>query len=92
MLCLIRAYTYMRSTSLLAIMFGRLGMSVDESKTHCSAIVNEVFSEKKRFSTGHRFKASKLEAIIKRILNTCGAGEDARMMDPGAGDAEGCKV
>jgi hypothetical protein len=73
-------------------MFGRLGMSVDEAKLYCSAIINEVFSEKKRFNGGERFKASKLEGAVKRMPNECGVGEDAQMMDPRADSAEGCKV
>jgi hypothetical protein len=73
-------------------MFGRLGISVDESKLHCSAIVNEVFSDEKRFSTGERFKATKLETALSKMLEACGAGADARMMDPGASEPEGCKA
>jgi hypothetical protein len=73
-------------------MFGRLGMSVDESKIHCSAIVNEAFSGQNYFSISRRFKASKLEAAVKKMLKACGAGEGARMMDPMADDAESCKV
>jgi hypothetical protein len=73
-------------------MFGRLEMSIDEAKLHCSSIVNEVFSEKKRFSTGETFKATKLEDAVKRMLEACGAGADARMLDPRASDPEGCKA
>jgi hypothetical protein len=72
-------------------MFGRLGMSVDEAKEHCSAIVNDVFSEKKRIG-GESFKATKLEAAVKRMLASYGAGENARMIAAQAESPGGCKV
>jgi hypothetical protein len=72
-------------------MLGRLGMSVDEAKQYCSTIVKEVFSKKKRIG-GESFKATKLEAAVKRMLESYGAGADARMMDPQANSSEGCKV
>jgi hypothetical protein len=78
------ASTHCWSTRLLVIMFGRLGMSIDESKVHCSAIVNGTFSEKRLLSTSETFKATKLEAAVKRMLEACGAGADARMRDPRA--------
>ncbi|KAG9087627.1 hypothetical protein FS749_002797 [Ceratobasidium sp. UAMH 11750] len=78
-------------SSLLAIMFGRLGLSIDESKIYCNSIIEDVFSEKKRFGTG-KFKSRKLEAGIKRMLNACGVGEGARMLDPLASNADTCKV
>jgi hypothetical protein len=73
-------------------MFGRLGMSIDEVKEHCSSIVSEVFSEKKRFGGGDSFKATKLEAAVKRMLESYGAGADARMMDPQTDSPEVCRV
>jgi hypothetical protein len=66
-------------------------MSVYEAKVYCSNIVNNVFSEKKRFG-GESFKATKLEAAVKRMLETCRAGADARMVDPQSNSPEGCKV
>ncbi|KAG8770276.1 hypothetical protein FRC12_004385 [Ceratobasidium sp. 428] len=78
-------------TSLLAIMFGRLRFSIDEAKLHCSKIAKCAFSSRK-WHGGASFKASKLEAAIKRMLITCGEGEDARMLDPRASDTDVCRV
>jgi hypothetical protein len=73
-------------------MFGRLGMSVEETQMHYSAIVKEVFSEKKLFSRSQMYKASKLEAAVKKMLEQREVNTDARMMDSQALETNGCRV
>ncbi|KAG8688670.1 hypothetical protein FRC09_012796, partial [Ceratobasidium sp. 395] len=77
-------------TSLLAIMFGRLGLSIDEAKLHCSKVAKYAFSSRKW--SGGNYKASRLEAAIKRMLVACGEMEDARMLDPQAGNTDVCRA
>jgi hypothetical protein len=73
-------------------MFGRLGMSVEETQMHYSTIVRAVFSKKKLFSHSQLYKASKLEAAVKKMLEQRGESADARMMDPRALETNGCRV
>ncbi|KAG8680999.1 hypothetical protein FRC09_017829, partial [Ceratobasidium sp. 395] len=77
-------------TSLLAIMFGRLGLSIDEAKLHCSKVAKYAFSSRKW--SGGNYKASRLETAIKRMLVACGEKEDARMLDPQAGNTNVCRA
>ncbi|KAG8776165.1 hypothetical protein FRC12_001062 [Ceratobasidium sp. 428] len=77
-------------TGLLAIMFGRLGLSIDEAKLHCSKFAKYAFSSRKW--SGGNYKASRLEAAIKRMLVACGEMEDARMLDPQAGNTDVCRA
>ncbi|KAG8724686.1 hypothetical protein FRC09_015597 [Ceratobasidium sp. 395] len=76
---------------LLVILLGRLGMSVQEARRHCVAIMNEAFSEKKPFGN-EAFKRTKLKAAVERMLESCGVGTSERMLDPEAGKPEKCKV
>jgi patatin-like phospholipase/acyl hydrolase len=71
---------------LIAIMLGRLGMSVDECIEAYTSLSDKVFKK-----TGHRvkingnlqgrFDASELERAVKRILVERGLGEDALFKD-----------
>ncbi|KAG8696488.1 hypothetical protein FRC09_008482 [Ceratobasidium sp. 395] len=77
---------------LLAIMWGRLMMTIDESKKYFSAIGSEVFSEKKWTATSNTmFKASKLENATRKMLMKHLGNEDARMNDPQSSN-ETCKA
>ncbi|KAG8710221.1 hypothetical protein FRC09_000233 [Ceratobasidium sp. 395] len=76
---------------LLVIMLGRLRMSVQEARGYCIAIMDEAFSERKRFS-GEAFKRAKLVAAVERMLESCGAGAGARMAEPRVDNPEVCKV
>ncbi|KAG9118672.1 hypothetical protein FRC07_006696 [Ceratobasidium sp. 392] len=76
---------------LLVILLGRLQMSVQEAKRHCMTIMDEAFSERKILGAG-AFKRAKLIAAVERMLESCGAGAGARMMDPRAIEFKACKV
>ncbi|QRV76327.1 hypothetical protein RhiJN_04342 [Ceratobasidium sp. AG-Ba] len=77
--------------SLLAVMFGRLRLSVDDAKKHCSSFIRDVFSKRKLIGQG-KFKSRELKAAIERMLEACGAGQNARMLDPQVDDANTCKA
>ncbi|KAG8738544.1 hypothetical protein FRC10_006748 [Ceratobasidium sp. 414] len=51
------------------VLLGRLGMSIDDARNCYSKLATEVFSDKKLISLGGPvFKASKLEQILKAII------------------------
>ncbi|QRV91158.1 nephrocystin-3 protein [Ceratobasidium sp. AG-Ba] len=77
--------------SLLAVMFGRLRLSVDDTKKHCSSFIRDVFSKRKLIGQG-KFKSRELKAAIERMLEACGVGQDARMLDSQLNDADVCKA
>ena len=71
---------------LIAVMLGRLRMTVDECIAAYTSLSDRVFEKK-----GHRvnikgkiqgrFDADELERAIKQILRDCGVGEDALLKD-----------
>jgi patatin-like phospholipase/acyl hydrolase len=71
---------------LIAVMLGRLGMTVDECIDAYTSLSDKVFMK-----TSHRvnikgklqgrFDAGKLEEAIKQILRKCGLHEDALLKD-----------
>ncbi|KAG9122900.1 hypothetical protein FRC07_000527 [Ceratobasidium sp. 392] len=62
-------------------------MSVQQAKCRAVAIMDEAFSEKKILGAG-AFKRAKLIAAVERTLESCGAGANARMLDPRVDDPE----
>ncbi|KAG8748761.1 hypothetical protein FRC12_013798 [Ceratobasidium sp. 428] len=77
---------------LLAIMWGRLMMTIEESKKYFNEISSEVFSEKKRTAASNTmFKASKLEDAARKMLTEYLGNENARMNDPHS-SSETCKT
>ncbi|KAG8717659.1 hypothetical protein FRC09_013935 [Ceratobasidium sp. 395] len=76
---------------LLVILLGRLGLSVQEAKRHCVAIMDEVFSEKKTFGN-ETFKITKLKAAVERMLESCGVAASEHMLELETGSSETCKV
>ena len=70
----------MRHSRIIALMLGRLQMSVDEAIVCYGSLSTKVFSEVQR-SGGGKFKASNLEAVIKDIVKKYAGNEDERMMD-----------
>ncbi|KAF8149284.1 FabD/lysophospholipase-like protein [Mycena galopus ATCC 62051] len=55
---------------LIALMLGRLRMSVEEAKKAYSVLSKEVFSDPKLQGSDGRFKASKLEKAVKIVVAT----------------------
>ncbi|CAE7168497.1 unnamed protein product [Rhizoctonia solani] len=82
---------------LIAIMLGRLRMSVSDAIRAYAQLSDQIFSEHKHRWQEGKFKASLLEKAIKEIVanNSSSEGEDTRMFDPllrnGAG-SKGCRA
>ncbi|KAG5651485.1 hypothetical protein H0H81_008485 [Sphagnurus paluster] len=64
---------------LLAIMLGRLGMSVDEAIGAYVEFAKTVFSDRKWFFKNETFKATVLERVIKKIIRDKEEDPEARM-------------
>ncbi|KII90274.1 hypothetical protein PLICRDRAFT_107777, partial [Plicaturopsis crispa FD-325 SS-3] len=82
---------------LIALMVGRLRLSVDEAIAHYTPLAENVFSDIKPFSTvrnGGKFKATKLEEAIQNIVKKHATGANAgelALLDPDPGYPE-CKT
>ncbi|KAG8764149.1 hypothetical protein FRC12_008245, partial [Ceratobasidium sp. 428] len=69
---------------LIAVMLGRLRMSVDEALDWFQEIISLVFSQKKRWGEG-LFKATNLELVVGRMVVKHAGCADASMVDDGTG-------
>ncbi|KAF8596885.1 FabD/lysophospholipase-like protein [Ceratobasidium sp. AG-I] len=78
---------------LIAIMLGRLRMSVDQAIQCYTMLAEQIFSETKHKWQDGRFKSSNLERVIKRMVqdNTEHKDEDSRMLDTRP-DGQNCRV
>jgi hypothetical protein len=63
-------------------MLGRLQMSVSEAIGHYGTLTHRVFSATKLIGGDGKFSASKLEEVIKEIVQEKTGDPDAVMMDP----------
>ena len=54
--------------SIIALMLGRLRMDVDTAIKSYNNLAEQVFSAPKRWPGDGRFKATKLEAVIKSVV------------------------
>jgi hypothetical protein len=68
---------------LIALMLGRLRLTIDEAIEQYGQFARYAFSDKKWKGQDGTFKATKLEEIIKKIVKTYGVrgSADERMMD-----------
>jgi hypothetical protein len=67
---------------IIALMLGRLQMSVPEAIIHYGTLAKRVFSSTKLIGRDGKFRASKLEEVIKEIAEERLGDPDAPMMDP----------
>jgi hypothetical protein len=72
-------------------MLGRLRMSVTEAIEHYGALAERVFSDAKLIGGDGKFKATKLEDIIKEIVEAKTGRADELMMDPRP-EGEACRT
>ncbi|KAJ7690552.1 FabD/lysophospholipase-like protein [Mycena rosella] len=74
---------------LIALMLGRLRMTVDEAISAYNKLAQDVFKNTKRLDQDGTFKASRLEAAIKKIVQdyTTTKNMNEPMEDPGQEDA-----
>ncbi|CAE6449103.1 unnamed protein product [Rhizoctonia solani] len=84
---------------LIAIMLGRLRMSVSDAIKCYVELSDEIFSKKKHSWQEGKFKASLLEVAIKKILSRHSENRDAetRMFDPllqpnSTSESKGCRA
>ncbi|KAH7340857.1 acyl transferase/acyl hydrolase/lysophospholipase [Rhizoctonia solani] len=82
---------------LIAIMLGRLRMSVSDAIKAYVSLSEEIFSEQKHRWQDGKFKASLLEKAIKRIVSEHSENKDeeARIFDPliqANSESRGCRV
>jgi len=75
---------------LIALLLGRLKLSVPEAMEAYRSLAKNVFGEKKRFSDG-KFNEKALEQAIKDTVKTKLGDSEERMLDPESG-AEVCKA
>ena len=76
---------------LIALLLGRLRLSVPEAIEKYRLLAKQVFSEKKHFVKDGKFKASKLEKAIKEVVEwKLGEGRAEERMFTST--AEGCKA
>ena len=86
------AYSWV--SSLIAILLGRLGLSVAKAINAYEILAKEVFSEKKAKGEDGTFKASKLEETIKAVVeDALGSGHaNARMCENKMKEATKCRA
>ncbi|KAI9869902.1 MAG: hypothetical protein M1830_004948, partial [Pleopsidium flavum] len=78
---------------LIAILLGRLRLSVREAIDKYRVLSKEVFSDKKSPGKDGTFKASKLEKAIKDVMEAkLGAGRAEEKMFVSEGDSQACKT
>jgi len=77
-------------SSLIALMLGRLGMSVDKAIVYYGNLTGDVFSDTQTGGDG-KFKAKKLETVLKDIVKEETGKEDERMWGTPP-DGKGCNT
>ena len=80
--------------SLIAVILGRLQMSVKDCKEVYKSMFERIFEKKRhrfnaRLEIQGRFDSIELEKSIKQVLRDHGLAPDALLRDP---DVDGCKV
>ncbi|KAI0269329.1 acyl transferase/acyl hydrolase/lysophospholipase [Gloeopeniophorella convolvens] len=76
---------------LIALMLGRLRMTIDEAIQSYAKLAQDVFSEVKR-GRSERFKAHKLEHFIKEMVRIHTGDANSRMMDSGDSAGRVCRT
>jgi hypothetical protein len=76
---------------LVAIMLGRLRMSIDDAIKYYDSLTKRVFSEGKKTMGDGKFKATALEDVIKEIVKARTGDADSHMMDMGS-EGQVCKT
>ncbi|KDQ50311.1 hypothetical protein JAAARDRAFT_200086 [Jaapia argillacea MUCL 33604] len=74
---------------LIALLLGRLRLSVEDATRLYAEMVRQVFSEQKFRCQEGKFKATKLEEALKHIVMSSTGDPHAPMLDPGP---EACKT
>jgi len=71
-------------------MLGRLRMGVDTAIDVYNNLTQQVFSDPKRWPGDGRFKATKLEEVIKSIVRNATGNAEEPLLE--VGNASGCRT
>ena len=82
----LKLYAY--SYRIIALMLGRLRMGVDSAIDAYNSLAQQVFSDQKRWPGDGMFKASKLEEVIKSVVQDVTGNPDEPLLE--VSDASGC--
>src|SRR5882724_3940429 len=88
--CCVQPHVCLSLSSLISLILGRLGMSVDKAIRCYGNLTGDVFSHKQTGQDG-KFEVSMLEKVIKDIVKAETGQEDERMLGT-APDGEGCRT
>ena len=75
----------LNSRRIIALMLGRLRMDVDIAITYYNNLAKQVFSASKRWPGDGRFKATKLEEIIKSAVGDVTGNPEEPLLEIGDG-------
>jgi hypothetical protein len=73
------------SCRIIALMLGRLRMDVDTAITYYNNLAKQVFSASKRWPGDGRFKATKLEEVIKSAVGDVTGDPEQPLLEIGYG-------
>jgi len=76
---------------LIALMLGRLRLSVSDAINHYDSLAEKVFSDGKKVIGDGHFKGSVLRDVVKKIVEAKTADADSRMMETDS-DGKVCKT
>ena len=71
-------------------MLGRLRMGVDTAIDAYNSLAQQVFSDQKRWLGDRRFKATKLEEVIKSVVQDVTGNPEETLLE--VGDASVCRT
>ena len=78
------------SSRIIALMLGRLRMDIDTAINTYNNLVQQVFSDPKRRPGDGRFKATKLEEVIKSIVENVTGDPEGLLLE--VGNASICRT
>jgi hypothetical protein len=81
MLMILKPRVY--SHRIIALMLGRLRMGVDTAIDAYNGLVQQVFSDQKRWHGNGRFKATKLEEVFKSIVQDVTGDPEEPLLEVG---------
>jgi hypothetical protein len=84
-------HTYILLSRLIALMLGRLRLSVSDTIEYYDSLAEKVFSNGKKVVGDGHFKGSILENVVKEIVKAKTADADSRMMETDS-DGKVCKT
>jgi hypothetical protein len=78
------------SYRIIALMLGRLRMGVETAIDAYNSLAQQVFSDQKQWPGDGKFKATKLEEVIKSIIRNATGDPETLLLE--VGDASVCRM